>query len=236
MQRRWGALIEGPARARSRGSRRRKPTTMLPFWSRGCHARNPASGGYRARLRGALRPRGCSLCGCRSARKHQPSSHPHFGHGVGAAAGGATSGGGGEPHVRHEATRVHHAARRCGGRVAACGACAADRPGASSEMLRVECARACDDKFATRDGPVWLYSASRLRARLACPRRQSCARSVLFQSPRYNSADHDRCPRCRQSLVRDLYPTKLYLCHVRAMPSPGVSEVPCLSVGYQRET
>src|SRR6266508_1156979 len=28
------------------------------------------------------------------------------------------------------------------------------------------------------------------------PRRQSCARSVLFQSPRYNSADHDRCPRC----------------------------------------
>jgi hypothetical protein len=28
--------------------------------------------------------------------------------------------------------------------------------------------------------------------------------------------------RCRQSLVRDLYPTKLYLCHVRAMPSPDV--------------
>jgi hypothetical protein len=184
MQRRWGALIEGPARARSRGSRRRKPTTMLPFWSRGCHARNPASGGYRARLRGALRPRGCSLCGCRSARKHQPSSHPHFGHGVGAAAGGATSGGGGEPHVRHEATRVHHAARRCGGRVAACGACAADRPGASSEMLRVECARACDDKFATRDGPVWLYSASRLRARLACRGGNHARDRSYFNHPR----------------------------------------------------
>src|SRR2546421_12604507 len=35
----------------------------------------------------------------------------------------------------------------------------------------------------------------------------------------------DRCLRRRQSLVRDLYPTcqrKLYLCDVRAMPSPGV--------------
>jgi hypothetical protein len=31
-------------------------------------------------------------------------------------------------------------------------------------VVRVECAGACDDKFATRDGPVWLYSASRLRA------------------------------------------------------------------------
>jgi hypothetical protein len=38
----------------------------------------------------------------------------------------------------------------------------------SSEMLRVECAGACDDKFATREGPVWLNGASRLRARLAC--------------------------------------------------------------------
>ena len=31
------------------------------------HIRNPASGGYRARLRGAQGPRGCTLCLCRSA-------------------------------------------------------------------------------------------------------------------------------------------------------------------------
>jgi hypothetical protein len=79
---------------------------------------------------------------------------------------------------------------------------AADRPGVSSEMLRVECAGACDDKFATRDGPVWLYSASRLRARLACRGGNNARDRSYFNHPRYNSADHDRCPRCRQSLVR----------------------------------
>jgi hypothetical protein len=42
----------------------------------------------------------------------------------------------------------------------------------SSEMLRGECAGACDDKFATRDGPIWLYSASRLRGPARLPRRQ----------------------------------------------------------------
>src|SRR5262245_48349738 len=76
--------------------------------------------------------------------------------------------------------------------------------------------------IGTRDGPVGLYSASRLRARLACRGRNNARDRSYLNHPRYNSADHDRCPRCRQSLVRDLYPTKLYLCHVRAMPSPGV--------------
>ena len=38
------------------------------------HARNPASGGYRARLRGAQGPCGCTLCLCRPAHEHQPDS------------------------------------------------------------------------------------------------------------------------------------------------------------------
>jgi hypothetical protein len=45
------------------------------------------------------------------------------------------------------------AARWRGHRMAARGTGAADRPGASPEMLRVECAGACDDKFATREAP-----------------------------------------------------------------------------------
>ena len=48
---------------------------------RGRHIRNPASGGYRARLRGAQGPRGCTLCLCRPAREHQPDSHQHLGAG-----------------------------------------------------------------------------------------------------------------------------------------------------------
>ena len=43
------------------------------------HARNPASGGYRARLRGAQGPRGRTLCLCRPAHDHQPDSHQHLG-------------------------------------------------------------------------------------------------------------------------------------------------------------
>ena len=45
------------------------------------HARNPASRGYRARLRGAQGPRGRTLCCHRSARNHQPDSHQHLGAG-----------------------------------------------------------------------------------------------------------------------------------------------------------
>ena len=45
------------------------------------HTRNPASGGYRARLRGAQGPRGGTLCLCRPAREHQPDSHQHLGAG-----------------------------------------------------------------------------------------------------------------------------------------------------------
>ena len=44
-------------------------------------ARNPASRGYRARLRGAQGPRGCTLCRGRPARKRQPDSHQHLGAG-----------------------------------------------------------------------------------------------------------------------------------------------------------
>ena len=42
-------------------------------------SRNPASGGYRARLRGAQGPRGGALRRCRPAREHQPGSHQHLG-------------------------------------------------------------------------------------------------------------------------------------------------------------
>ena len=45
------------------------------------HARNPASRGYRARLRGAQGPRGRTLCLCRPAHDHQPDSHQHLGAG-----------------------------------------------------------------------------------------------------------------------------------------------------------
>ena len=48
---------------------------------RGRHIRNPASGGYRARLRRAQGPRGRTLCRGRSARNHQPDSHQHLGAG-----------------------------------------------------------------------------------------------------------------------------------------------------------
>ena len=48
---------------------------------RGRHTRNPASRGYRARLRGAQGPRGRTLCLCRPARKRQPGSHQHLGAG-----------------------------------------------------------------------------------------------------------------------------------------------------------
>src|SRR6266849_1032571 len=43
--------------------------------------RNPASGGYRGRIRGAQGPRGCTLCHRRPARSHQPDSHQHLGAG-----------------------------------------------------------------------------------------------------------------------------------------------------------
>ena len=43
------------------------------------HIGNPASGGYRARLRGAQGSRGRALCLCRPAREHQPDSHQHLG-------------------------------------------------------------------------------------------------------------------------------------------------------------
>ena len=46
---------------------------------RGHRVRNPASGGYRARLRGAQGPRGRTLCLCRPAHHHQPGSHQHLG-------------------------------------------------------------------------------------------------------------------------------------------------------------
>jgi hypothetical protein len=94
------------------------------------------------------------------------------------------------------------------------------RAAGSSEILRVECARACDDKLATRDGPFLLYSAPRLRGWLGHARD----RSYFNDHPRYNSADRDRCPRCRQSLVRDLYPTcqrKLHLCDAQVWGLTG---------------
>ena len=47
----------------------------------------PASGGYRARLRGAQGAHRRPLRGGRSAREHQPRPHPHLGHG-GTTAGG----------------------------------------------------------------------------------------------------------------------------------------------------
>ena len=46
---------------------------------RGRHARNPASGGYRARLRGAQGRAQSALCRCRPAREYQPDSHQHLG-------------------------------------------------------------------------------------------------------------------------------------------------------------
>ena len=48
---------------------------------RGRHVRNPASRGYRARLRGAQGPRGRALCRWRPAHGHQPGSHQHLGAG-----------------------------------------------------------------------------------------------------------------------------------------------------------
>ena len=41
--------------------------------------RNPASGGHRARLRGAQGPRGGTLCCWRPAREHPPGPHQHLG-------------------------------------------------------------------------------------------------------------------------------------------------------------
>src|SRR5262249_27126257 len=43
------------------------------------HTRNPASRGYRARLRRAQGPRGCPLCLFGPCLDHQPDSHQHFG-------------------------------------------------------------------------------------------------------------------------------------------------------------
>src|SRR5262249_42001292 len=48
-------------------------------WPRCRHIRNPASGGYRARLRGVQGPRGCTLCPSRPAHNQQPGSHPYLG-------------------------------------------------------------------------------------------------------------------------------------------------------------
>src|SRR5262245_7655531 len=45
------------------------------------HLGNPASRGYRARLRRGQRPRGCALCRCRPACKQQSRSHQHLGAG-----------------------------------------------------------------------------------------------------------------------------------------------------------
>ena len=50
-------------------------------WPRGRHARNPASGGYRARLRGAQGPRRGALCRADPLVNHQPGSHQHLGAG-----------------------------------------------------------------------------------------------------------------------------------------------------------
>ena len=46
--------------------------------ARGRHAGNPASGGYRARFRGAQGPRRRTLCRSRSARVHEPDPNQHF--------------------------------------------------------------------------------------------------------------------------------------------------------------
>ena len=65
-------------RSRCRAGDARTAANRPHARARGHHVGNPAGGGYRGRLRGVQGARGCALCLCRPARRHQPASYQHL--------------------------------------------------------------------------------------------------------------------------------------------------------------